>query len=216
MDYAKELENIKEWAKNLLIMQYHQAPKNRKTVELMVDLIFANNLALQIRDLCLSLDNSVGAQLDVVGKWLGVDRYYDGIELYTKKWLSFPLYSTIQENSYSTVQGGFSTYSNFADNDGGFLMYSDIQDVRTRVNAMGDNFFRPLCKLKAIKNAINHTCKNIDDAIAEWSNGQIYTTWDFMQITYHYPREAKLLMELAQYKNVLPAPTGCSIILEEI
>lgn len=214
--YEQQMEQLYKYFADLVIVQYRNAPENRAFVKKMVDLIFANNLLMQIKENCVDLDNSVGTQLDVVGKWLGIDRYYNGVELWTKKWLSFPLYSTIKNNSYENYQGGFSTYSNFADNNGGFLMYRDIQDVRTKVNAMGDNYFRPLCKLKAIKNSINHTCKNIDEAIFQWSNGEIYTTWGFMEVTYHYPSKAKLLMELAQYKNVLLAPTGCSIILEEI
>lgn len=214
--YNQQMEQLYKYFADLVIVQYRNAPENRAFIKELVDLIFANNLLLQIKDNCVDLNKSVGAQLDVVGKWLGIDRYYDGVELWSHKWLSFPLYSTIKNNSYSDFQGGFSTYSNFADNNGGFLMYSDIQDTKTRVNAMGDNFFRPLCQLKAIKNSINHTCKNIDDAIYQWSNGEIYTTWGTMSITYHYPKKASLLMQLAQYKNVLLAPTGCSIILEEI
>ena len=56
----------------------------------------------------------------------------------------------------------------------------------------------------------------IDDAINEWSNGQIYTTWGVMEVTYHYPTELSNLMQLAIYKNVLLAPTGCTILTEVI
>lgn len=214
MDY--NLGSIKSWIKDLLIVQYRQSPKNRALIDLMVELIFANNLILKIRDLCLSVENSVGAQLDVVGKWVGIDRYYNAIDLWEQPYLSFPYYSTIQDNSYDQYQGGFSTYSNFADNNGGFLMYQNWQDIRTRVNQMGDDYFRTLIKLKIIKNSINHTCKNIDDAIWKWSGGNVYTTWSTMELTYHYDSSYKNIMTLAGYKNALPCPTGCNLILEEI
>ena len=94
-------------------------------------------------------------------------------------------------------------------------MYKDWIDVRTRANVMPDDIFRLLIKLKIIQNSINHTCKNIDDAIWEWSDGNVYTTWDTMQLTYHFNSSYKRAMILAAYKNILPAPTGCTIIIEE-
>ena len=216
MNYDLELQNIKNWIKDLIIIQYRQSKKNRALIDLLVDLIFANNLLLKIRDLCLSVENSIGAQLDVVAKWVGMDRYYDGLDLWERPYLSFPYYTTIKSGSYNENQGGFSTYKNFADNDGGFLMYRFWQDIRTQDNAMGDEYFRNMIKLRIIRNSINCTCKNIDEAIWKWSNGKVYTTWNKMELTYHYDSSFKNIMTLAQYKNVLPNPTGCTIILEEI
>ena len=88
--------------------------------------------------------------------------------------------------------------------------------MRTTINEIGDEYFKELIKLKVIKNSINHTCKNIDVAIWDWSSGNVYTTWDVMEVTYHYTSEYKNIMTLAEYKDVLPKPTGCSLILEEI
>lgn len=216
MDYNLELQNIKDWAKNLLIVQYSQSKKNQALIELLVDLIFANNLTLQIRDLCLNVDESIGAQLDVVGKWVGLDRYYNGIDLWTHPYTALVNYDNISSGDYEAYQGGFSTFENFDNHDGGFLTYEAWQDVRTKVNAMGDDYFRALIKLKIIKNSINYTCKNIDEAIWEWSNGKVYTTWQPMEVTYHYDPEYHNVMQLASYKNILLAPTGCAIQTEEL
>jgi len=217
MDYIQELEKVKSWAKDLIILQYHQAPKNRQLIDLLTEILFTDNfLILQIRDLCLNIDESIGAQLDVVGKWVGIDRYYDAIDLWENPYTALVNYSNVQNDEYLQWQGGFSSFTNFADNDGGFLTYALWIDTRTRVNQIGDNYFRKLIKLKAIKNSIVFTNKNIDDAIWEWSNGQIYTTWQPMSVTYHYPSELSNLMQLAIYKDVLLAPTGCSILTEVI
>lgn len=216
MDYIKSMDGIKSWAKDLIILQYHQSPKNQALIELLVELIFAKNLALQIRDLCLNVDKSIGAQLDVVGKWVGIDRYYDAIDLWEQSYTALVNYSNVNSGEYLQWQRGFSTYTNFADNDGGFLMYKVWRDTRTKLNQMGDDYFRQLIKLKIIKNSIRFTNKNIDDAVREWSNGQVYTTWDVMEVTYHYPSELSNLIQLATYKNVLLAPTGCAIKTEVI
>ena len=216
MDYNLELENIKTWFKDLLIVQYRQSPKNRALIDLMVELIFAKNLILQIRDLCLNVEKSEGAQLDVVGKWVGLDRYYNAIDLWIHPYTSLVYYDNIQASSYDQYQGGFSTFENFDSHEGGFLTYEAWQDVRTRVNQMGDEYFRHLIKLKVIYNSINHTCKEIDDAIWSWSDGKVYTTWGVMEVTYHYDSSYKNVMTLANYKKILPCPTGCTLILEEI
>lgn len=216
MDYIKSLDEIKSWAKDLIILQYHQSPKNRQLIDLMVELIFAKNLILQIRDLCLNVDKSEGAQLDVVGKWVGIDRYYDAIDLWDQSYTSLVNYTNVSADDYYQWQGGFSNFENFADNGGGFLTYKAWIDTRTKVNQMGDNYFRQLIKLKIIKNSIRFTNKNIDDAIWEWSNGQVYTTWGTMEVTYHYPSKLYNLIQLALFKNVLLAPTGCEIKTEVI
>lgn len=215
MDYTEALQDLQKYFADLLIIQYRNSNKNRALISNLVNLIFANNLALQIRDKTVNINDSIGAQLDIVGKWVGIDRYYYG-NLWTHPYLSFPDYTTIKNDSFSEYQGGFSTYENFADNNGGFLTYDAWQSVRITVNEIGDEYFRPLIKLKVIKNSINHTCKNIDNAIWDWSNGNVYTTWGTMTLTYHYTSQYKDLITLANYKKALLKPTGCTLILEEI
>ena len=216
MDYVQTLKDLQDYFASLIILQYKNSPQNKALIKQLTSLIFANNLALQIKDLTVDVEKSIGAQLDVVGKWVGIDRYYNAIDLWEHDYTALVNYSNVSDNDYEQWQGGFSTYSNFSDNDGGFLTYATWQDTRTRVNEIGDEYFRQLIKLKIIKNSINHTCKNIDNAIWNWSNGQVYTTWDVMEVTYHYPASYHNVMQLAVYKNVLPIPTGCTLVTEEL
>ena len=216
MEYLEQLKQVKEWAKDLLIIQYHESPKNKAFIELMVDLLFANMLIVKIRDLCLSVDKSIGAQLDVVGRWVGIDRYYNGIDLWDRPYTALVNYTNVSTSVYEPFQGGFSSFTTFEDNDGGFLTYSLWRDTRLAKNQMGDAWFRQLIKLKIIKNEIRYTNKNIDDAIWEWSDGKVYTTWGDMEVTYHYQPEMYNIIQLAIYKGVLLAPTGCTIKTEVI
>lgn len=209
-----ELDKLKNWAKDLLIIQYHEAIKNKQLIELMVELIFANRLIEQIRDLCLNLKQSIGVQLDVVGKWLGINRNYSG-EYFEKVRFALPSYSQIKTSTYFPAQGGFSNYTNFETLNGGFLMYKEWYETFSAVNKLGDELFRKLCELKAIKNAIAYTNKNISEAIYKWSNGDVYVTWGDMECTYHYPVSYYQLMNIANDKKVLLAPSGVKIILEE-
>lgn len=212
---SETIDALKEYFSNLLIIQYRGAEKNRNLIKFLVDLVFANDLALEIKDKTVDVENSIGAQLDVVGKWVGVDRYYYK-DMWNHPYLAYVNYSNIRNNTYGQYQGGLSSYTTFEDNNGGFLTYKSWQAIRGKANQIGDEYFRALIKLKIIKNSINYTCKNIDDAIWIWSEGNVYTTWDTMQITYHYSSLYKELIMLAKDKNCLLKPTGCTLILEEI
>lgn len=67
-------EDLKNYYADLLIMQYRSKPKARKTIKMMVDFIIMNQLPLQIQD-AFNVNNAVGVQLDVVGKYVGASRY---------------------------------------------------------------------------------------------------------------------------------------------
>ena len=205
--YNEILENLKEYFANLIIIQYRMSEKNRRTIKMLVDIVFANNLALKIRDLCVDVDKSVGKQLDVVGRWVGLDRFYDGTEIPDR-----PYFANINWSKPATpFQGGFSTWRNFSYLKGATLTWRRIREVALSSNQMGDTIFRTLIKLKIIKNSIKFTNKNIDEAIHRWSDGKVYTAWDKMKVTYYYPAEMGTIMYLARYKNCLLAPTGCEI-----
>ena len=96
---------------------------------------------------------------------------------------------------------------------GNILTYDDLGFVEQQLS---DADYRTVIGLKIIKNSINHTAKNIDNAIWEYFNKQVYTTWQPHQITYHYPASLNTLIEVCNYKNVLPAPTGVKIVLSQI
>lgn len=59
---------------NLLIMQYHNKPKAKATVEATVGLLPDDLIQEVING--FDLDTAVGTQLDTIGVYVGVDRYY--------------------------------------------------------------------------------------------------------------------------------------------
>lgn len=210
-----DLEQLYTWACNSLIMEYRHAPKNRALMRELVNLIFANNVLVDIKE-GFDVETAVGKQLDIIGAWVGLDRFYDSIDLWEHSYFALVNYSNIKVDEYEQWQGGFYNYTNFEYNNGGFLTYKLYNETRTKSNQIGDAYFRDLIKLKIIKNSINFTKKNIDDAIYEWSNGTIYTTWDKMKVIYNFPASKNNLLILADYKKCLPAPTCCTIQLESI
>lgn len=281
MNYENTINQLKEYYSNTLIVQYNNKPKAKQTVELLVDLIFADAILMQIRD-GFDWKTAVGTQLDVIGQWVGVSRVFN-VNLITTPKLSYPQYSRLlPTDNTSILQGGYSDYYTFDDTyyvqnppvdayivsgeteytstwlsatdggasltpqtghfykvksvgyyydkeycwngtkyelyqQGGQLRYSDLQTLE---NGLDDDNYRIIIGLKIIYNSINHTAGEIDKAIWEYFNNNVYTSWDFVNapytITYNYPSEYAQIMAFADYKGVLPAPIGTTIQLRQL
>lgn len=208
MNYLDTLNTLQEYYSNLLIIQYHGKPKAKATIKMLVNLIWVNMALLQIRD-AFDWTTAIGTQLDLIGEWVGVDRFYVG-NLYDYQ----PWFALIDWNSEGdNLQGGFSTFDTFNSIDGGILTYNYLQNSR---NQLTDENFRIMIGLKIIKNSISATCKNIDNAIWNYFNGKVYTTWSPNKITYHYTSDLSEVIQVALGKNVLPAPTCVEIEIMEI
>lgn len=206
------LQQLKEYYSNLLIVQYNGKPKATAHIQLLVDLVFANVILLQIQN-AFDWKTAVGAQLDIIGKWVGVSRDYLGNLYWDNTFLSYPYTNTlVPDDTTEVFQHGYSDYSTFSD-DGAVLTYENLGYVKQNLN---DENYRTVIGLKIIKNSINHTAKNIDDAIWNYFNGKVYTTWAPHEITYNYDSSLETVMEVCYYKNVLPAPTGVNIVLRGI
>lgn len=195
---------------DLLEVQYHNKPKARATIKLLIETLLADMLMFKIREECLNVDVSVGVQLDVVGKWVGVDRFFQGQKFDNLEMFGFCTYDNLKGNELSH---GFSTYDTFETDTGdGILTYPLILSVTNKLN---DDDFRFLIKLKIIKNETKMCAKDIDENIYQVFKDLIYTTWgECMELTYNYPFELSSIMDLAAKKDVLPVPTGVKLNLE--
>ena len=168
---------------------------------------------MQIRD-AFDWKTAVGVQLDIIGEWVGITRKYNGSLYWGKTFLSYPdSEDLVPIDKTDNLQHGYSDYDTFETDTGDVLTYQSLGFVE---RSLSDEDYKIIIGLKIIKNSINHTAKNIDDAIWNYFGGQVYTTWEPLEIVYHYPASLTTVMEVCNYKNVLPAPTGVSITLREI
>lgn len=208
MNYLSVLSEITNYYINLLIIQYHDKPKARATVELIVNLIWMNMIILQIRD-AFDWRTAVGKQLDIIADWLGLNRFYDGQYIFLRPWFALIDWDSEPDN----LQGGFSEFDTFEELEGGIL---DFNEIKPSKNQLPDNSFRLMVGLKIIKNSINFTAKNIDDAIWDYFEGLVYTKWNGKKLEYWYPHNYSVVMQVAALKEVLLHPTGTQIELKEI
>ena len=198
---------------------------------MLTDLGYSNMLLNQIQD-AFDWRTAKGVQLDIIGKWVGVSRSYNGSLYWNKTHLSYPGWDTLVPNDTTdALQHGYSDYETFNSDLGGILTYKELAFLKQDLD---DDDYRIVIGLKIIKNNLTYTCKNIDDAIALYfaekdengnviydengyiANPLVYTTWQPHKITYHYDGSLSNIMNVCEYKNVLLAPTGVSIELSQI
>ena len=126
MNYLDILTTLKDYYANLLIVQYHDKPKAVATIKLLVDLLFVNIIFFQIRD-AFDLKSATGKQLDIIGQWVGVDRFFLGQTYDFSRWFSLIDWNSEPVNS----QTGFSDFNRYEENSDGFV---DYRLVRARKN----------------------------------------------------------------------------------
>ena len=67
------MTDIQDYYKNLLIIQYHDQPKAKATVEMLTNCATGDEILLQMYD-AFDVDTVTGEQLDLIGKFVGVQR----------------------------------------------------------------------------------------------------------------------------------------------
>lgn len=68
-----DLQELEDYYKNLLIIQYHDKEKAQAVISNWVDCMVADGLLLDIEG-AYNPDTAIGKQLDILGKILGLDR----------------------------------------------------------------------------------------------------------------------------------------------
>ena len=210
MDYGKNLEYIQNYYANTLIVQYNGKNNATKTIQQLTNLEYVNMMPLQLQ-YAFDWKTAVGAQLDVIGKWVGVSRSYNLQGFVGRKLLAYPLSARLLADPMETssLQHGYSDYDTYSETtDGGMLRYSDLQQLTSE---LGDDDYRTIIGLKIIYNNIEHTCGAIDKAIWEYFDNKVYTTWQPHTVIYHYPQDLSQLISICDYKGVLPAPVGVEV-----
>lgn len=69
------MSEVDEYYANLLIMQYHNKQKARDTIKASTHAI-PDELVTNVEN-GFNVDTAVGKQLDILGKYIGADRYYE-------------------------------------------------------------------------------------------------------------------------------------------
>ena len=171
---ANEIEEIKEYYANLLILQYRNKQKARKTIKTGVDIYLGDGVVLQLENL-LDIDTAIGVQLDIIGKILGCPRNVPGINIDTK-------FFTFHVDANSL---GFSTVGNPSNGVAKKRFNSNLA-----IYALSDNEYRQLLKFKAFINVWRGDLASMDYALYKvfgdninLQNGNLSVTYEITEMT---------------------------------
>lgn len=199
-----DITQLVEYYANLLIIQYNGLPKAKASVELIAETILGNGLIIDVQN-AYDIDTAMGVQLDVVGKYQGINRFFSEIDLIN--YFAMVPYSEYLSLPDSPPAWGFSTYSNFDDYSyNGTLTY---EDVITSQNALSDSIFRTLIKLAVITNNCNYSRGQIDTLIWNLFGAMVRPeSSGNMTMQYFVMGAVTTLIQAIITKNLFPVPMG--------
>lgn len=203
MASSQTVESLIDYYKNLLIIQYHNKPKAQATIDAVVRECLANGVVFDVRD-GFNIDTASGVQLDIIGKYVGVDRFYNSQDI---TGVHFGYSDAFENEPVGTT--GYADAADFLTKDGEFLSSRDI--IGTGFS-LSDNDFRTLIRLKILLNNSNFSNKQIDDDLEEIFSGDLYFVDNLdMSLEYFTTSDLSLIVRVALSKNLLPAPMGVRI-----
>jgi len=196
-----DIAEFLDFYENLLIIQYHDKPKAKATIRLLSEEIFASGILLDVQD-AFNLDTAVGVQLDVMGKYAGVDRFFfSGI--ITDDVFGFA--DAVSPGSVSSNIIGFDD-ADAPDKDG---LFWDAENIVGSDLKLNDDAFRALIKLKIAQNNSTHDIVNITELLIQSFGSDVIVVDNYdMTMTYLFSNISDQLIQAAIDKKVLPRPIG--------
>lgn len=192
-DYTQDIEDVKNYYADLLILQYRNKPKARETIKIGADIYLGDGVIFQLQDI-LDIDTAEGAQLDIIGKILDCPRVVQGIY---NDMIFFQFYDGPDSVGFSTVgnpQGG---------------NFRTIQNYNQSEYSLPDDDYRFLLKFKSAVNVMRGSERGIDDALWNVFQGDVLLKNNHnLTITYIVSAERTLAALAAKQLGYYRAPEG--------
>lgn len=183
---------------NLLILQYKGKPKAVAVCTLLIQNALTNYLAAQMAQ-AFNLETAVGAQLDIIGQYVGAPRLFTSNV--TGTYYGFENYANTGNPE------GFRNYANTTNTGGAWLSY---KDVGTQVNSLPDSVYAQVIQLKIILNSNDGTLASIMAYLNEFFPGQV-SLIDTKQMELQYVVQPTCTLSPTVLQAYLPKPMGVGI-----
>lgn len=194
--------DIVQYYKDLLILQYKGKPKAEGTIDVMVRIILQDNILIKMID-AFNPETAVGKQLDILGKWLGLDRFLSETIVEQGDYFSMTSYFNLLDSEV-----GMTDYANYSTDPGGTLSYDNIG----KSQKLNDDDFRFILNMRVIQNSSDYSNKSIDDFLFTFYGLDVIASSDEkLSITYFVKGNLLNQVLIANSKGVLPKPLGIRI-----
>jgi hypothetical protein len=197
-------QEVIEYYKGLIITQYRNKPKMQGTIGTLVDCSVCEGLPLQLQN-TFDLTTCDGAQLEIIGRIVGVPRDVIGLDL-THTWFSFTRYDGEPDSV------GFGVYTAQPDVPI-FLRYrSDA------IYTMTDFELKSTIYLRIIYNNFPATYKAVKEALYRYFGGGIDVVpgASVMTLIYNVNSVYTTTFLVANFLHTIPCPMGCSATINYI
>jgi hypothetical protein len=199
---AININEVVEYYKNLLIIQYNQKENARAEIGLFIEQLLNNDIYSQVKN-AFNLDTAVGKQLDIIGRIVGVDRFYEATGEAESDQGQVVEY--IDTNTAYDVE--VADYNSNLDN----FEVSDYASLQVD-NKLSDNDYRLILKLRIVQNNSDHSEKSIDNGLFLFFGDEIVQSpSDNMTMVYFVKNNSKRIALIAFSKGVLPRPMGVNL-----
>lgn len=199
-----EINDLVNYYANLLIIQYHSKDKAIATIEAITRETIANAVIFDVRD-GYNIETAIGLQLDILGKYIGVNRFYSGTVL--NGFFSFISYDLFNAPLADYI--GLADYADFEIKVGNLATYDSVINSTFELS---DTDYRMLLKLKIILNNCNFSHGEINQLIFDFFGTSLIARSDGnMQMDYFFTPANFAIINVARDKELLPKPMGVGV-----
>jgi hypothetical protein len=183
----------------LLITQYRGLPRASATTAILSKQAVGDMLINSVAS-AFNLRTAVGAQLDIIGKYVGITRYQQA-SVSSQPWWGYIRYA----GGGNPI--GYRRYAGGANTTGLWLRYSYSSQPNT---AISDASYAALILLKIMVNQSHAQMNDVQQYIYNWFPGLI-TVQDNLNSSLTYAVSNSIPLTTTVLQSVLPRPMGMSI-----
>lgn len=198
------VDELKEYYALRLIMQYRGQANAVNTIKALVQEAWLDGL-IQDEASCFDIETASGAQLDVIGRIVGVPRNIYGLDLVHEFW---------EVHSYTDDPDGVDLQRYADSTDGPEIM---LRYNSNATYALSEFEMRTLIKMKIKANTILRSTKGIVDAMFDVFGSSVSVV-DNADMTLEFNVQAPYhnTFVVAEYIDIIPRPMGVAAVINNI
>ena len=198
------LDELKSYYPARLIMQYRGKTRWTQLIQALVQEAWLDGM-VQVESDCFDLETAVGAQLDVIGRIVGVNRNVYGLDL---------AHTFFELTTYDGSPSGINMQVYKDNTPGPEIMLTYRTDA---VYTMSESEMRALIKLKIVHNNADRTTKDLVDALQlMFGNLVIFSDNRDLSVTYYINETLWNVFIIANFLGIIPRPMGVSVNVLQI
>jgi hypothetical protein len=209
-----DLTNIIKTYVDLLILQYANQPKAKATIELIAKELLADGIYWDSLE-AYNIDTAIGKQLDIIGKYIGIDRFYKSA-FSSKDLFAF---ATKNTTNYNNVVGFATKNTTNYNNVVGFATKNNYDYLKSKsfskfeligdLSMLSDDAFRLALYFKRMQNNANASYQSISENLYKiFGNDIVAQTNRTMDIYYYANKSYTSILAYLVQKKALPKPMG--------